>query len=299
MIWPFRLIEAVKGQDAIVCRNLEMLCLGFVLKILSGSKAPLTYEVLDIHRKLLGSSPVSRCLRALERFLMNNCHLILTSSPGFIDNYFIPVQRLSGRVHLIENKLLPAAVTRADLSAGPPWVVGWYGIIRCQKSLSMLNHLTRVLPNLSVIISGRVAGHEFDDFEAQIRANPQITYTGPFTPDLLPEIYRQSQFVWAIDYFEEGDNSAWLLPNRLYDSLAFGCVPIALNSVETGRWLMEKDLGLVVSDPLTDLPVLISQLDAARFEALRQAIFELDPQLVFHTESSARALVELISSRSD
>ena len=38
-------------------------------------------------------------------------------------------------------------------------------------------------------------------------------------------------FTWAIDFYEAGANSDWLLPNRLYEGGAHGAVPIALAGV--------------------------------------------------------------------
>ena len=48
----------------------------------------------------------------------------------------------------------------------------------------------------------------------RVAAHPHMTFTAPHRQD-LPRIYAEAHFVWAIDYFEAGGNSDWLLPNRL------------------------------------------------------------------------------------
>jgi succinoglycan biosynthesis protein ExoL len=49
-----------------------------------------------------------------------------------------------------------------------------------------------------------------------------------------------------MDFYEAGANSDWLLPNRLYRSVYYGAVPIALAGVETGRWLRVNGAGIVL-----------------------------------------------------
>ena len=72
-------------------------------------------------------------------------------------------------------------------------------------------------------------------------------------------------FTWAIDYFEEGLNSAWLLPNRLYEGGLFGSVPIALADVETGRWLAKRGAGVLVGDPVEDLAGALAAMTPERY----------------------------------
>ena len=68
-------------------------------------------------------------------------------------------------------------------------------------------------------------------------------------PDELAEIYGEVHFTWAIDMFEEGLNSSWLLPNRLYEGGAFGSVAIAAEAVETGRFLKTLRIGVTLGEP--------------------------------------------------
>jgi succinoglycan biosynthesis protein ExoL len=44
--------------------------------------------------------------------------------------------------------------------------------------------------------------------------------------------------------YEEGQNSAWLLPNRLYEGGYYQAVPLVIADLETG--LFTKDLGIGV-----------------------------------------------------
>ena len=72
----------------VLARNLEMLFLAARLRS-SWSTAPaIVYECLDIHRLLLRPDVVGRALRGLERSLLRDADLLITSSPAFVRKYF-------------------------------------------------------------------------------------------------------------------------------------------------------------------------------------------------------------------
>src|SRR3546814_8211050 len=81
-----------------------MCALALAGKRLSGARAPLIYEVLDVQRVFLGSGPVSRLFRWAERQLLKRSDLLVVSSPGFDRHYFRSVQGYRGRLFLLENR---------------------------------------------------------------------------------------------------------------------------------------------------------------------------------------------------
>lgn len=228
--------------QVLVARTLEMLVLASRYR--AGRQA-LVYECLDIHRVMLRRDLLGRAMRALERRLLRRCALVVTSSPAFVDHYFRDLQKYQGEVLLVENKVAGIAALPAPASPGPPWRIGWFGMLRCAKSLAILREIAaRSQGAIEVVIAGIPSHNEFDDFESDVSGTPGLTYLGPYGREDLPRLYGSVHFAWCIDYFEEGANSEWLLPNRLYESLAFGAVPIALAHVECGRWLEREALGL-------------------------------------------------------
>ncbi|MEP7221688.1 MAG: hypothetical protein ABI673_03360, partial [Novosphingobium sp.] len=277
LVSPAKLAQVVRGADVIMARNLEMLVLG-ASAARSVPGARLVYESLDIHRSLLGSGPASKALRWIERGLMQRCALLLYSSPAFLRNYFAPVQSLSIPALLVENKLLSldGALGAAPeaMPAGPPWTIGWFGNLRCKRTLATLRRLAdEGQGSIRVLICGKPSDAEFPDFPAAV-AHPHISYLGPYKAADLPGLYARCHFAWAIDYFEEGLNSTWLLPNRMYESAAFAAVPIALEGVETGHWLAAHGAGLLLtgSDAGTEVGARIAALDPQEYARLRAAV---------------------------
>ncbi|MDC7692770.1 glycosyltransferase [Asticcacaulis sp. DXS10W] len=290
--------DLLSQADAIICRNLEALIVGSWARNRSGRDLPIHYECLDIHGKMLGSGPASKALRLLERTLLNRATSLITSSNAFVTEYFAPIQNYRGRVNLLENKLLTSDFAPEEFSArtpaSPPWIIGWFGIIRCRKSLLMLNEIANER-NVTIRIAGRVAQTQIPDFDEIISASAQLEFLGAYEAKDIPSLFGGCHFIWSVDYYEEGQNSAWLLPNRLYDSLAAKRVPIALKTVETGHWLIQHEAGKLVSDPVKDLKEFFAALTVEDFDSLQDQVRAIPNDAIFHTNDSLNFLFEAAS----
>jgi succinoglycan biosynthesis protein ExoL len=239
----------------VIARNLETLALAGKTAALFDRHLPVVYECLDVHRLLLDDGLKGRLTRAFQRYFGQRAQLLITSSPAFVENFFKPRSGLGMPVLLLENKVLalgpdsaPAQQVPRPPKAGEPWKIGWFGAIRCRKSLSILTEFAaRMDGKVEIEMRGRPAYSEFDDFDRIVAEAPHVQFHGSYqNPEDLARIYDEVQFNWAIDFFEEGLNSEWLLPNRLYEGGLYGAVPIALKSTETGRFLGRRDIGLTI-----------------------------------------------------
>jgi succinoglycan biosynthesis protein ExoL len=295
-----RLAAAVADSDVVMARNLEMLAIAARVRAIAAPKATLVYECLDIHRSLLGSGPASRVLRALERALMKHASLLVVSSPAFLRDYFARQGRRDRNL-LVENKVLdlgePPQPRPRLMRPAAPWRIGWFGMIRCSRSLAILSRLAAAADGqLEVIIRGRPAYTEFDDFDAQVAAAPHVSFEGPYRAADLADHYAQVHFVWGLDYFEEGLNSAWLLPNRLYEGAFYGAAPIALKGVETGAWLVRHKAGVLLGDPEAELADFFANLTAADYQALQQGVWAIPDDDLRFDRHACRGLVGQLAS---
>jgi hypothetical protein len=289
--------------EAVMARSLEMLAVASAARTACRLAGPLVYECLDVHRTMLGEGAKSRAMRAIERALLGRVELLIVSSPAFLEAYFEPRQgvgaRLPVRSLLVENKLLELGHVPepppAGPAAGPPWRIGWMGAIRCRKSLDILARLAERRPDLvEVSLHGRPAYGEFDDFHAQVLRLPNLGFGGAYRAEDLPGLYGQVHFAWAIDFMEEGLNSSWLLPNRLYEASRFGAVPIALEGVETGRSLARRGFGVRLPDPEA-LEGFLAGMTPRRYAALRRALAAQPLDAFVAREADCRALVRAIA----
>jgi hypothetical protein len=296
-----RLVDEAQGADLILARNLEMLAVAAAVRARLKPRPPLVYECLDIHHLMLAPEPLGSAMRAVERRLMDQTAALLVSSPAFLSAYFEPRQGVgrpgAPRTLLVENKVLsdappPPAAARP---AGRPWRILWPGVIRCRKSLKVLAGLAARRPDLlSVLIRGRPSPAVFPDLGEELREVPGVDYGGPFEAAELGDLYSETHFTWAVDYVDEGLNSSWLLPNRLYEGGYYGSVPIALGGVEIGRWLQAQGLGVTLGDPEQELEAFLDALTPAAYARLEAASLTAPRSLFCAGSASCEALVRTL-----
>lgn len=302
LLRPQAMLAAAAGADVVIGRTLEALILAARTRQAMPS-ARLIYECLDIHRTLLGRSAAARVIQAIEARLLRTVDLLIVSSPAFSREYFATRPTLVASTLLAENKVLALdGLVAAPVPApvAPPWTIGWLGNLRCVRTFAELRAIAAVAAGkVQVIIAGRASPAVFADFESEVAAAPHCRYLGPYTADDLPGLYARCHFAWAIDYFEEGQNSAWLLPNRLYEASGFGAVPIALRSVETGRWLMRRGAGLLLDDAAPDrqLNAVLTTLDQAGYRTMRDAVAAIPRDDIFATAAEAEVLLQEAAGR--
>lgn len=278
----------LKGSpETILARNLEMLALGAALQRRRRAGAPaadaprLVYELLDVHGLMLGQGAVHRTLRRIEAALMRRTRLVVLSSPAFGTRYLQAFGQPDVPTLLVENKPFAAvspgdaampADDRGQGNAGAPLVIGWFGMLRCAWSLRTLDAVTRARPGrFRVVLRGRPALDVIPDFHAVIDANPDLDFLGPYRwPDDLPAIYGAIDVAWLIDRYQAGQNSDWLLPNRLYEGCLNGAVPVVLDGTEVARRAADWGCGVPVAAPDTAaVDAALSGLDGAALGASR------------------------------
>lgn len=279
--------ETLRSADIFYARNLDMLLLATQAKSMSGARAQIVYECLDIHRFMTRGDALGAAMRALERRLLKASARLIVSSPAFEREYF--AKRHPGAYHaqLIENRMPPGFSYGPRPAAGPARdgaiTIGWFGNLRCKRSLSLLLALAERFPDrVRLALRGAPAKAEFADFEARVAGHANVRFGGRYRwPDDLGEIYRDVDLVWAGDFHDAGANSKWLLPNRLYEGGYYGAPPLAPVASETGRWIDAHGFGFTLAEPLEEtLPAFIEGLTHARIAEAR-ALLLAAPEAVF------------------
>lgn len=269
------------GPYVVLARNLEMLALGARLSRASKDGPRLVYELLDIHGMMLGQGAAARALRRIEAALMRRTAMIVVSSPAFASHYLRPHGQPEVPALLVENKPFArtagriAVPAKGGLESGGPLVIGWFGMLRCRWSLHMLDQLTRSQPGrFRVALRGRPALDVMDDFHTVIAANPDLDFLGPYDwPGDLPAIYGDVDVAWLIDRYQAGQNSDWLLPNRLYEGCLNGAVPVVMAGTEVARRAAEWGCDVTVPAPEADaVAAALSALDAEGLARRRAAV---------------------------
>lgn len=290
-------LAGIPRPDVIIARNLEMLWLARRVGAVMGSAdVPVVYECLDIHRLVLRQDAVGYAMRGAERFLGRGVSLLMTSSPAFVANYFGPYGQIGAPVEIVENRHLELLPDEEPSTAqpSPPWRIGWFGALRCRRSLELLAAFTRRQKGrYEVILRGRPALSEFEDFHGFVAAEPHLSFEGPYrNPEDVGRIYGDVHFSWVIDFFEEGLNSSWLLPNRLYEGCRFGAVPITVAGTETARFAAQRGVGVRLQSATPEAVAdALVPIDAAGYARLKESVLSGRSDAWSYGPADCRALV--------
>lgn len=302
VIWSRR--RQLSPATVFYVRNLDMAVLGWFAQTVSRSKSQFVYEVLDVHPRMLGKGVLARLLRWAERRVLAHAQLLVVSSPGYINHYFVPAQRYGGKWFLLENKLVAAtlredgpyvrgkAKQKLDAIKGQRLIIGWFGKLRCSRSLSMLARLCEALPE-KVMVYARGYPTSIDPgiFHKVISQHPNLIFDGEFSFGELPDIYDAVDFVWNFDYFLAGGTSDWLLSNRIYQSGFFGVPALASSRTQTGRRIEELGMGWTFSEPVEQhLSDFLDRVTPQELSAMKAHMASL-PRNLFCDENDVRRLV--------
>jgi succinoglycan biosynthesis protein ExoL len=283
--------------DVLYARNLDQAVVACVVRRLVRLRVPLVYEVLDVQRVFTNPGLLGRAVRFAERQVLARSALLVISSPRFYTSYFCPVQSYMGPWYLLENKVGrdSCRVTVVRPPAPPPWVIGWSGVLRCRRSLSILVEIAaRLEQRVRIVLRGRLSPCDISAAElasASARC-PNLAFNGPYAnPTELAAIYGGVHFTWAVDYTDAGFNSDWLIPNRIYEGGFHGTVMLARSDTATGDLVKKLELGWTFEEPLADRVVAcLEHLNPHDYQAARRRVGAV-PRSCFVDEKDTAGLV--------
>ena len=114
-------------------------------------------------------------------------------------------------------------------------------------------------------------------------------------PGDLPDIYGGVDVAWLIDRYQAGQNSDWLLPNRLYEGCLNGAVPVMLEGTEVARRVAAWGCGVSVAVPEPEaVAAALSALDGAGLARCRAAVAAIPRTALEMDEAECRRLTAAI-----
>lgn len=293
----------IAGSDVLLARNLEMATIANAARLWTGSPARLAYECLDLHSTQLGKGIASKALRRLERHILRNAANLIVSSPSFLTHYFDHFDVTLPDVILAENKRVLADTdarrpTHTSDRDGPPWRIGWFGILRCIESFQILLDLARRQPGLvDIELRGRPTA-ELQSLITEVLPLPNMRFGGHYSQGDLADMYGACDFTWAVEYAgENAQNPGWALGNRLYEGGFYNVPSIVMAHTSMGVWLKDRRTGVLLASPRDEIEPFLMNLTTEEYHLLQHSCADVPTRDLVWTIDDCRWFAGRIAGR--
>jgi succinoglycan biosynthesis protein ExoL len=245
--------RGMRSADYIYVFGVDMLFLCFLSSLGRKRKPGIVLDICDIVGDMVGSSLKARLLRLFERIMIRKIHLLVVTSQAFVTEYYEKIQGLRKlRYIVVENKLTKETCKPLPLDPDNDIQhglrIGYFGMIRCQRSIDILNMVAKKgNGKASVYIRGVALDSKVGDLANDTRDNPWIEFAGPYlSPKDLPQLYQKVDIVWVCYPYKtkKTGNWRWAKTNRFYESCYYKKPMIALSGTQDGNIVADKELGI-------------------------------------------------------
>ena len=243
-----------------------------------GTGKAVVLEIPDLSPRQTASGPLGRIVRAVDRALVERCRLLVLTSAEYENYYGARLRARTPRL-VIENKVDPeiaaafeAARPRAPTPPEPPsarpWRLGWFGLLRDDWSLRLLESLARLAPGQFEFSLAGAFAPVVPDFAERASGVPNLLYHGPFPRERAPALCTGVDLTLSC-YPPGPAHWRWSRSNRYY--LACLCrTPLIVragtaDAAETERW----NLGLSLSEAAPEDAAAALLRDLTRKDHLR------------------------------
>ena len=291
-----------RDSDVLYAFGLDMLLLSWLSLIGMDRKPALIYEVADIRDILIKDSITGAAVRAIQRFLLRKCKVLVVTSKAYMTKFFQEYYQLEDiNCKVIENKIDEShmsSILRKDNFEShanrKKVTIGYFGLIRCSRSCAALARSSSDSNNVSVKIRGVEYGG-VSDLAKLSNTRDDFVYGGPYVnPDDLPGMYGSVDIVWACYPYSQHDtgNWRWARTNRFYEALFFGRPLIAQSGTEDAKYVERYKVGLVID--LGDLDFASQQISNISRKDIQRWTQNIDriPRSVYVYTDEHRGLVQ-------
>lgn len=251
--------------------------------IISLSKFNVIYEIDDVRDIVSQNNIVSKLLFTIECFLIKKSKLIITTSEAFLEDFYfkkgcfrLPFKLMENKVHLDNSYAKDLLETEKKECDNSKIKLGFFGLIRCPRSIEILLQLVRKFNNIDVIMRGYIMPN-CKHLEVEIENTNGINYYGTYvSPNDLNNIYSEIDISW-ICYpfgFEGQNNWKWARTNRFYEAGFFKKPMIAAAGTKDADKVIEYGVGLVLN--LGDIYKSVNDLGTLSCEMIIEMVKNYD-----------------------
>lgn len=229
-----------------------------LIRLFKWKKNKVIFEIPDIKNFQLMSGVKGKIFSKIEKWLLYKTDHIVFTSSAYVDSYFEQVKKLSlSNFTIIENKIhtvyntnrtaLELRKCNTNVKQNKE-VIGYFGLLRCERSLLFLDELTQKYPQYYVILRG-VFLDNTTSLKERLSKNKNISYLGKYvSPIHLKDMYQEIDLSWiAYPYSNKvPGNWQWARTNRFYEAGYYKIPMIAGKGTEDGKEVLKRFIGIEV-----------------------------------------------------
>lgn len=253
-----RLLSCVRRVRAAIKRNDLVYAFGTDLLLLSLAagvrlKVRVVAEIADIRDLQVAAGLRGRLFRALEKRALGACALLVVTSADYLA-YYRGWLRAETPALVVENKVEPAIAAAAGarapdpapaFRAGGPLRIGYFGILKDEWSLRLIEALARSHAGRFTFVLAGVPGRFIESFAERVRGIAGLEYRGEYRhPGDLPALFASADLIMAC--YRPEIPHGWSRSNRYYDACLFKKPLIVRAGTADAEAVRRHDIGLVI-----------------------------------------------------
>lgn len=249
----FRVRAAMKRNDLAYAFGADLLLLALVAGV--RSKVRVVAEIADIRDLQVAAGLRGRLFRALDKRALQACALLVVTSAHYL-TYYRGWLRAETPAVVVENKVEPALAAAAGPrppepepafgpGAGRPLRIGYFGILKDEWSLRLIEALARSDPGRFAFLLAGIPGRFVESFAPRVRRIAGLEYRGEYRhPGDLPALFGSADVIMAC--YRPEIPHGWSRSNRYYDACLFKKPLIVRAGTADAEAVRRHDIGLVI-----------------------------------------------------
>ncbi len=285
--------KSIKACDVVYASGPDMAYMSLFAGLFL--KKTLILEVGDIRKIQVNSNMIGIIVRAIDRYFVKKCDLLIVTSPDFYEEYYSKWLKVTIPVVILENKVddftcsLSPIINRSIVSSKIK--IGYFGLLRCEWTWNVLKRLSEN-DKFQIFIAGYPMISV--DFSEEANNNSNIEYFGEYkSPDDLAELYGSVDIVWASYPLQKKHdwNMKWARTNRFYESCFYKKPVICLKNTSDSKRVKHLNIGLVLQSSEVEYIVnKIGEVTEQMLDTWNTNIRSLDESIYIYSEKEMSEL---------
>ncbi len=252
----FLLCKLNKKNNIFYIQGSDNLFLYNIACLITFRKPKFIYQISDIREILTKPNPFNRLLSLIDAFFTKRALLLVVTSEAFVEEYYkkkfknfeVNYKLIENKIQLYNKSLNNIYPLQKIEKSRELITIGYFGFLRCERSLETLLQLAKTDSKFVIIIRG-ILSPSLEKYTAEFNKVNNVHFLGKFiSPFHLEEMYDEIDLAWiCYPYVEQSyGNISWARTNRFYEAGYFKTPMITQLGTKDSFRAKEQNLGITI-----------------------------------------------------